>query len=202
MTHIKDAHPDRPIHPLLTERWSPCGFADKDVATEDLLAMLEAARWAPSSYNEQPWRYLLARKSQPEAFAKLLSCLVESNQAWAKHAPVLLIGVAMLRFARNGNPNKAAHHDLGLAAANLSLEATARGLAVHQMVGILPDRVRELYQLPEDAEPLTALAIGHPGDGANLPEEIRARDQMPRTRRPVGEFVFEEVWKGPFKAGV
>jgi nitroreductase len=194
MTHVKEAQTDYPIEELLTRRWSPYGFADRDVATEDLLAILEAARWAPSSYNEQPWRYLLARRSQPEAFAKLLSCLVESNQVWAKHAPVLLLGVAMLTFLKNGKPNKAALHDLGLAAGNLCMEATTRGLFVHQMIGIVPERVRELYGVPERAEPLTAIAIGYLGDGHNLPEGLQERDRTSRSRRPISAFVFENAW--------
>lgn len=201
MNHVKDPHIDHPIEPLLAKRWSPYSFADRDVPTKDLLAILEAARWAPSSYNEQPWRYLLARRSQPEAFAKLLSCLVEANQVWAQHAPVLLVGVAMLNFVRNGKPNKAAQHDLGLAAGNMSLEATARGLFVHQMIGIMPERVREEYHLPDHAEPLTALAIGYRGDGSKLSEELQARDRLPRTRRPIPEFVFENSWEEPMQIG-
>lgn len=197
MNYPKDAHPDVPIQPLLAKRWSPCGFANKDVAAEDLRALLEAARWAPSSYNEQPWRYFLARRSDPDAFAKALSCLVEGNQVWAKHAPVLLLGVAMLNFERNGKPNKATFHDLGLAAGNICVEATARGLFVHQMIGIVPERVRELYNVPEDAQPLTALAIGHLGDGGNLPEAVRERDLTPRTRRPVNAFVYGSSWGEP-----
>jgi nitroreductase len=201
MNHVKDPHIDHPIEPLLAKRWSPYGFADKDVATQDLLALLEAARWAPSSYNEQPWRYLLARRSQPEAFEKLLSCLVEANQVWARHVPVLLIGVTVLNFVRNGKANRAAQHDLGLAGGNLSVEATARGLAVHQMIGIVPERVRELYRLPHDAEPLTALAIGYRGDGSKLPEELQARDRLPRSRRSISEFVFENQWGEPMQIG-
>ena len=200
MPHVKDAHPAHPIEPQLAKRWSPYSFADKDIANDDLLAILEAARWAPSSYNEQPWRYILARRSHPAAFEKLLSCLVEANQVWAKKAPVLLVSVAMLTFARNGNPNKAAQHDLGLAAGNMSVEATARGLFVHQMVGIVPERVRALYALPEGADPLTAIAIGYLGDGSDLPEELQARDRTLRSRRPLSEFVFENVWNEPLQA--
>ena len=197
MSHAKEADPDVAIQALLARRWSPYGFAEKDVATEDLLGILEAARWAPSSYNEQPWRYILARRSSRAAFDKLLSCLVEGNQVWAQHAPVLLVGIAMLRFSRNGKPNKAAAHDLGLAAGNMCVEATARGLYVHQMIGIVPERVRELYSVPEDAEPLTALAIGHLGDGSHLPAAVQERDRSLRARRPVRAFVFENLWDQP-----
>ncbi len=198
MNDAKYADTDFPIEPVLSGRWSPYSFADEDVAQADLAAIFEAARWAPSSYNEQPWRYIVARRSDSDTFANILSCLVEGNQSWATHAPVLVIGVAMLTFSRNGKPNKAAAHDLGLAAGNICVEAAARGLYVHQMIGIVPERVRELYGVPEDAEPLTALALGHLGDGSDLPEAIQARDRAPRTRHPIAAFVFEGSWGRAF----
>ena len=195
--HEKHAETDAPVHPLIAQRWSPYAFSDRPVPEQDLLAILEAARWAASSYNEQPWRYILARRSDAAAFEKLLSCLVEGNQAWAKQVPLLMIGIAVTAFARNGKPNKAAHHDLGLAAGNICVEATARGLCVHQMIGIVPERVRELYLVPDNAEPLTALAIGYLGDGSGLPDALRERDRGPRSRRPVEAFVFEGAWDRP-----
>ena len=134
---------------------------------------------------------------EPDEFAKLLTCLVEGNQAWAKSAPVLALGCTALTFTRNGQPNAAALHDLGLASANLVLEATARGLAVHQMIGILPDRAREVYQVPEGVRPLTGLAIGYAGDPAALPEHLRARDAARRPRKPLHAFVFEGRWGTP-----
>jgi nitroreductase len=201
MAHEKDARPDHPIQPVLARRWSPYVFADTEVSPTDICAILEAARWAPSSYNEQPWRYLLARRSDPQRFEKLLSCLVEANQAWAKHVPVLLVGVAMLTFSRNGKPNKAALHDLGLASGNICVEATARGLFVHQMIGILPERVRELYRLPDGSEALTALALGHLGAGNGVDEALRTRDRTPRSRRPLAAFVFEDAWDTPARLG-
>ena len=195
--HEKHAETDPPVHPLIAQRWSPYAFSDRPVPEQDLLAILEAARWAASSYNEQPWRYILARRSDAAAFEKLLSCLVEGNQAWAKQVPVLMIGIAVTAFARNGKPNKAAHHDLGLAAGNICVEATARGLCVHQMIGIVPERVRELYQVPDSAEPLTALAIGYLGDGSGLADALKERDRGPRSRRPLESFVFEGAWDRP-----
>ncbi|MFQ5671189.1 MAG: nitroreductase family protein [Acidobacteriota bacterium] len=197
MSHVKHAKTDHPIEKLLSLRWSPYSFADKDISPEDLRALFEAVRWAPSSYNEQPWRYIVARRLDSAAFGNLLSCLVEANQIWARHAPVLAIGVAMLNFARNGKPNKAAFHDLGLAAGNLGVEATARGLCLHQMIGIFPERARELYKIPDEAEAFTALAIGYPGDGRNLPEDLQARDRSPRSRRPGTSIVFEGTWGEP-----
>src|SRR5260221_8707203 len=137
---------DHPIHELIAERWSPYSFADRPVPSNLLQSLFEAARWAASSYNEQPWSYILATKDESEGFAKLLSCLVEGNQEWAKAVPVLAIGCTALKFKRNQNPNAVAQHDLGQASAYLALEATARGLAVHQMARVLPDRARELFQ--------------------------------------------------------
>ena len=125
---------------------------------------------------------------------KLLSCLVEGNQLWAKAAPLLAISVASLSFKLNGKPNKAAIHDLGMAACSLTVEATARGLAVHQMIGILPERVRELYGIPEGYEAVTALAVGHVGDPHRLPEKLRERDLAPRSRRPLSAFLFSGRW--------
>ncbi|ABA58862.1 Nitroreductase [Nitrosococcus oceani ATCC 19707] len=139
----KKASTNHPIYELLAERWSPYAFAEQSVEEADLCALFEAAHWACSSYNEQPWRYIVATKEDPEQFQQLLSCLNKGNQVWARNAPVLALGVVSLKFTRNGKDNRAAVHDLGLAASNLVLEATARGLFVHEMIGILPDRARE-----------------------------------------------------------
>lgn len=186
----KHADPDHPIHTLLAQRWSPYVFSDRMVSNEDLRSLFEAARWAASSYNEQPWRYVVATKQNPSEFERLLSCLVEPNQAWAKHAPVLALAAVQNRFQRNDKPNPAAQHDLGLAAGNLLVEASARGIDVHQMIGILPDRARELYEIPEDTTPLTAIAIGYAGDIEAADPHLAERDRGPRARRPLGEFVF------------
>jgi nitroreductase len=188
---VKRARADHPVHELVARRWSPYVFADRPVAPDDLRSLFEAARWAPSSYNEQPWRYVVARREEPAAHARLLSCLVAANQAWAARAPVLALGIAVLRFERNGKPNKAAQHDLGLAAGGLLVEATARGLHVHQMIGIEPERARELYRIPAEAEALTALAIGYAGDPAAAGDpRLAERDRAPRARRALREFVF------------
>jgi nitroreductase len=194
MNAPKQATPDHPIHELIARRWSPYAFADRPVAEGDLRAVFEAARWAASSYNEQPWSYIVATKATPDEFARVLSCLVEGNQAWAAAAPVLAIGCTSLNFARNNKPNAAAVHDLGIASASLTLEATARGLFVHQMIGILPDKVRELYRVPDGVQPTTGLAIGYAADAAALPEKYRERDLAPRTRKKLAEFVFGGEW--------
>ena len=197
MASPKQAAPDHPIHELLTKRWSPYAFADRHVTDEDLRSIFEAARWAASSYNEQPWRYIVAKKADAAEFERLLSCLVEGNQAWAKAAPVLVIGCTHLNFARNSKPNAAAIHDLGLASASLSMEATARGLFVHQMIGIVPDKVSVLYRVPQGVQPLTGLAIGYAADPDTLPEKYRERDLAPRMRNHLSEFVFGSEWGSP-----
>ena len=193
----KQATPDHSIHELIAERWSPYAFADRPVSDGDLRSLFEAARWAASSYNEQPWRYVLATKANAADFERLLSCLLEGNQVWARNAPVLAIGCTRLRFARNDKPNAAAVHDLGLASATLTLEATARGLFVHQMIGILPDKVRETYRVPDDVQPLTGLAIGYTADPNTLPDSLRARDLAPRKRKKLADLVFGSTWGEP-----
>jgi nitroreductase len=194
MKSPKEASPSHPIHELLVKRWSPYSFADRPVSGDDLRSLFEAARWAPSSYNEQPWSYIVATKDNSAEFASLLSCLVEGNQAWAQAAPVLALGCTSLLFTLNGKPNAAAVHDLGLASGNLCLEATARGLYVHQMIGILPDKARALFHIPEGVQPVTGLAIGYAADPAALPEKLRERDLAPRTRKALAEFVFGGAW--------
>ncbi len=194
----KEAKPEHPVHEFVARRWSPYAFADRDVSDEDLCSLFEAARWAASSYNEQPWSYIVATRPQRSEFERLLSCLVEGNQVWAKAAPVLALGVATLNFKRNAKPNRAAVHDLGLAAGNLLLEATARGLCVHQMIGILPDRARELYGIPEGSEAVTGIAIGYAGDPEALPDPLKERDLTARVRKPMREFVFGGSWGRPF----
>jgi len=195
--NIKQAATDNPILKLLAERWSPYGFDDRPVPEADIRSLFEAARWAASSYNEQPWNYLVATKDNPQEFERLLSCLVETNQAWAKAAPVLVLGVVSLQFAKNKQDNRAAVHDLGLAAGNLLVEATVRGLSVHQMIGILPDKAREVYHIPEHYEAWTAMAIGYKADPAKLADALKERDLAPRQRRPLGKFVFAGQWGQP-----
>lgn len=195
--NIKNAATDHPIQKLLAERWSPYGFDDRPVPETDLRSLFEAARWAASSYNEQPWSYLVATRENPPEFARLLSCLADANQAWAKTAPVLVLGVVSLQFAKNKQDNRAAVHDLGLAAGNLVVEATARGLSVHQMIGILPEKAREVYQIPEHFEAWTALAIGYKADPAMLADALKERDLAPRQRKRLSQFVFTGHWGQP-----
>jgi nitroreductase len=197
MDDVKLASADHPIHELIARRWSLYSFDDRPVEAEDLRSIFEAARWAPSSRNEQPWRYIVATKDDPAEHAKLLSCLTAGNQVWAQAAPVLALGIVKLAFTRDDAPNRVALHDLGLASATLSLEATARGIYVHQMAGIVPQLARELYAIPEDFAPATALAMGYRADPDRLPDPYRTRDRTPRTRRALREFVFGGSWGSP-----
>ena len=193
----KQASADYPIQELLAKRWSPYAFQDRPVPKDDLRSLFEAARWAASSFNEQPWTYIVATKEDPEEFQQLLSCLVEFNQVWAKAAPVLALGIASLTSARNGQVNRAAVHDLGLAAGNLLVEATARGLVVHQMLGIFPDKARQVFDIPQGFEAWTAIAIGYRGDPMSLPDALRERERLPRQRKPLSQFVFSGKWGSP-----
>jgi nitroreductase len=189
----KPAPTNFPVHNLIRERWSPRAFASKSVEPAVLASLFEAARWAPSSNNEQPWAYLVATKDDTENFAKTLRVLVEFNAAWAKEAAVLMIAVSRLNF-QNGTPNRNAFYDTGAATALLSVEATARGLAVHQMAGFDHDKAKKVFEIPEDCEPIAAIAIGYPGDPNSLPEKLRDREVAPRTRKPLSEFVMSGRW--------
>jgi len=179
-----------PVLEVIRRRWSPYLFADGPVEAEKLRALFEAARWSASSFNEQPWRFLVATRDDAPAFERALGCLVEANQAWAKHAPVLLLALSRDAFTKNGKPNRVSQHDLGLAMAQLTLQATALDLHVHQMAGIDPERVCRAYDVPEGFTPLTAAAIGYAGENPDVAEAIRARDQGPRHRMPFDQFVF------------
>jgi nitroreductase len=195
--HPKLARPDHPILPVFAERWSPYAYDPRPVEREKLLSCLEAARWAPSSYNEQPWTFILAERTDAPAFAKALDCLVEGNQAWAKNVGVLLLTVVARSFTKNGKPNAACEHDVGLAAGNMVLQATALGLQGHQMIGIVAAKVRAAYQVPDGHDPLTAIALGYPANvAAGTTDPLGQRDLTPRGRKPLGETVVA-TWGRP-----
>ena len=190
----KPASTDFPVHDLIRDRWSPRAFADTPVDPAILASLFEAARWAPSSNNEQPWAYLVATKSDAENFEKMLGVLVEFNSGWAKNAPVLAIAVARLNFNSNGTPNRNAFYDTGAATAWLTVEATERGLAVHQMAGFDHAKAKQVFEIPPDYEPIAAMAIGYPGHPHSLPEKLRDREIAPRTRKPLTAFVMSGRW--------
>ncbi|MBW3599013.1 MAG: nitroreductase family protein [Planctomycetes bacterium] len=191
----KHAELDHPTLDVLAQRWSPYVFNPRPVEEEKLKSCLEAARWAASSYNEQPWTFLVARREEPEEFAEMLGFLVEANQAWAKNAGVLLLTVVCRTFQRNNKPNRVAEHDVGLAAGNFTVQATALGLAVHQMAGVELAKAKAAYQIPDTHDPYTGIALGYAGDPALAEEQkLGERDQSPRPRKPLSEIVFQGRW--------
>lgn len=183
-----------PIHDLLVKRWSPSIFADIPIDQDTLLALLEAARWAPSCFNEQPWFFIVASKDNTAQYERLFGCLVEANQKWASTAPVLMLSVAKLHFDRNGKPNRHAQHDVGLAAENLVIEAMSRDIYVHQMGGFDADKARSVFQIPEGYEPMAAMAIGYKGATEQAPEDLVKRESGERTRKKLGDFIFGGKW--------
>jgi len=179
---------------LISRRWSPLTFSNQPIEPEKLRQVLEAARWAASSYNEQPWSFIVATKDNSTEFERLLSCLAEGNQEWAKEAPVLMLSIAKLYFEKNGDKNRHAFHDVGAAAANLALQATDLGLFIHQMAGFDVAKACEVYQIPEGYEPVAAIALGYLGDPNTLSERLHQREKSPRTRKPLQDFVFSGRW--------
>jgi len=193
----KPAPTDVPIHELIRNRWSPRAFAQTSISPDILKSVFEAARWAPSSNNEQPWAYIVATRDDAENFAKMVSVLVEFNQNWAKHAPVLALSVAHKQWQKDGKPNRHALHDVGSATAQLTFEANSRGILMHQMAGFDMEKARETFAIPQDWEPVAALALGYPGDPGSLPAPLRDRELGPRNRKPLRDFVMTGTWNRP-----
>lgn len=184
---------DHPVHDLVLRRWSPRAFSSEPVTPEQLLSVLEAARWAASCFNDQPWSFLVGTKGD-ETWQGIHDCLVPANQAWAGGAPVLLLALAHETFVANGKPNRHAQYDTGQAAASLALQATALGLFVHQMGGFDADAARERFAIPAGHTPMAAIAMGHAGDPTTLPEPLSERERAPRERVPVSAFTFAAKW--------
>jgi nitroreductase len=190
--------PDPLIHELLARRRSPRAIdPDRRISRLALCALLEAARVAPSCFNEQPWRFLIFDDSDSEALERARSCLTEGN-AWARLAPVLILSVAAERWSRDGTPNRWAEHDVGLASENLALQATSLGFAVHLMAGFDEGRARTLFGIPEDFTPMAMIAVGYPGNAEDLPPKLREREQAPRRRKPIEEIAFAGRWDRPY----
>jgi nitroreductase len=186
---MKHAPTTYPVHELIRKRWSPRSFASQPVAPDTLNQVFEAAAWAASAMNEQPWRYLYAHHADQATFQKLVDCLLPGNQPWAKNAPVLVLALVKTHYD-NGNANGAALHDLGMANGNLMLEATALGLHGHFMGGFDAAKAREAFQIPDTLQPVAMLALGYLGEADQLEEPFLSREKAPRQRKPVSEIAF------------
>jgi len=186
-----------PLNEIIAGRRSSRAFADRPVEPDKLHSILEAARWAPSSRNEQPWAYLMATREQGAQYQVLLGVLAESNRIWAQNAPVLLLTAAHTELQGSGQPNRHALHDLGLSTANLFAQATSLGLITHQMGGFNVEETRRRFHVPEAWEPVSVIALGYPGEAESLPAALRERENLPRKRKPLSEFVFSETWGHP-----
>lgn len=197
LANLKEADTKYDIHPLLAERWSPRSFADTPVEPELVDQLFEAARWAPSCFNEQPWRFIYALKQDEEEFEKLAQVLNEFNRKWAAKAPMLILNIAKENFTRNDKPNRHALYDLGAAVSGLTLEATRNDLYVHQMAGILPDKAKDLFDIPDDFAVVSMAAVGYLGDAGNLPEDLRKQEQAERSRKNMEDLVFRNKFGDP-----
>ena len=187
------------IADLIARRWSPRAIdPDQPVSREQIRAWLEAARWAPSCFGDQPWRYLLwDRFRDASAWQQAFECLAEGNQGWVKNAPLLLLAVAAPNFGHNSKPNRWAQYDTGAASENLCLQATALGLVAHQMGGFDPEQATTRFNIPTDHVCMAMIAVGHPASAEGLPEPLRERELAARGRKPLTEIVFEGGWNQP-----
>ena len=190
----KPAVTSHPILDLLARRWSPVSFADRPIPEDVLLRMFEAARWAASSYNEQPWTYILGvRHEDAEQFDRLASVLVPQN-GWARRAPVLTLSIARNTFTNSGAPNRVAQHDVGMATESLIVEGTRDDVFVHQMGGFDVEKAKQVFSIPDGYDPVAMIAMGYAGNPETLDDAMKARDLAPRKRKPISEFVFEGNW--------
>ena len=189
----KIANAEYPIHDLIARRWSPRAFSARRVEADKLLSLFEAARWAASSSNEQPWSFLVASIDNSLEHEELASCLVPGN-AWARRAPVLVLSVASLDFAKNASPNRHGYHDVGLAVENLVIQALSMDLFVHQMAGFDVEKARKIFEVPPRHDPVAMIAIGYLGDPESLTEDQRLREKAPRQRKPMHQFLFAGKW--------
>jgi nitroreductase len=193
----KLAETQAPIHDLIRRRWSPRAFSDRPVEREKLVSIFEAARWASSSSNEQPWAFVVATQADRKNYEEMLGVLVEFNRGWADKAPVLILTLAHTQFEKDARPNRHGFYDLGQAAANLALQATELGLTTHPMAGFDVEAARKRFAVPAGWEPASVIALGYPGDPDSLSEKLKQRELAQRQRKPLEAFVFSGAWGYP-----
>ncbi|MGE5431298.1 MAG: nitroreductase family protein [Syntrophomonadaceae bacterium] len=185
------------VHDLIKNRHSTRTFSEEQIDCDVILSLFEAARWAPSGGNEQPWRFILAGKNDPESYFKVLSSLAEGNKVWAKNAPLLIVGIARLDRGIDKKLNKYAFYDLSGAVTNLILQATSQNLYVRQMGGFNPLMLRELFDIPENFEPAVVLAVGYKSEESDIPENLKIMENAPRQRKQLNEIVFSGKFGTP-----
>ncbi|HOZ01666.1 MAG TPA: nitroreductase family protein [Candidatus Syntrophosphaera sp.] len=178
---------DHPISELLQKRWSPRAFAETQLTEEQALTLFEAARWAASCNNDQPWRFIWSLRDGSERYQRLLDCLTSRNREWGEAAPLLILTLTRTTFAETGKPNAWCRHDLGLAIGNLTAQASSMDLYVHNMGGFSADKTREFFAIPDDIEPVTMIAVGYLGDPSSLSEFNQKRELEVQTRKPLSE---------------
>jgi len=192
---IKIATTKYPVMPLIRHRWSPIAFSDQQIEEDNIQLLFEAASWAASARNEQPWRFIYASKTDPQNFERLLNCLEEGNKAWAKFAPFLMLTIVKNHYTHNGAENKSALHDLGLAIGNLSLQATAMNLFVHNMAGFDKTLAQQEFSIPEGYQAVTMVAIGYLGNPDLLSDNNKKSELTERNRKSIHEFAGEGLLK-------
>lgn len=185
---------DYPLLDVITNRWSTRAYSDKEVNDNEFRTLIEAARWAASCFNEQPWRFLYGKKGT-EAFDQILSVLVKPNQSWAKNASFLVINVIQESFTKNGKTNHHAEHDLGLALGNLSAQATAMGLNIHHMAGLDYDAAKSTLEIPDGFKVLTAMSVGYTKSDEEMTAEEKNNELQPQQRLPIGQILCEGKFK-------
>ena len=192
----KPATTQAPVHDIIANRWSPRAYdASKPVSQAQIISMLEAARWAPSCFGDEPWRFIVWDKNKDAAaWEKAFDCIVQGNQGWAKDAPVFVLICAGTLFEQNQKPNRWGAYDTGAAAVSLSLQATSMGLVTHQMGGFDGEKTRAAFNIPDQFEMMSMMAVGYIADVDALPEEAKERTLAPRKRKPLGELFYEGVW--------
>jgi nitroreductase len=182
---------------IIQERWSPYSFSSTPLEDFKLKAMFEAAGYAPSCNNEQPWIFVYSTQQNKEVFDDYLGFMFDSNKVWAKNAFAIIISMARTKFSYNGKPNRYAFHDTGMAVSNLLLQASAMDIFVHQMGGFSVEKVKGYFKLNDDIEPVAMMAVGYIGDGLSFSPELLKRDEKRRPRKSINEFAFKNSLSDP-----
>ena len=190
---MKRAVTQFPVIEEIKKRWSPRAFdTKKSITRDDINTILEAASWAPSAMNEQPWRYVVALKEETEKFNAVVNCLFDANTLWAKNAAALVVSFAKLTYSSNGKTNSAALHDVGMANQNMLLQAASMDIYTHVMGGFDKEKVKEVFKTEPDMQPVVIIALGSLGNPEDLPEPLKVREIAARTRKNIEEIVLPE----------